>query len=175
MTTLLDIFTDPVARTMTNCVCFATQDPLAGLCRGAFNCDVVLAAIDRTPRVTQWKNGDIMIWWNRQDRKEGGGFHMARIHKGYYLEQSGIGGKCAKWKISCIDPIYGTVYKHRKRVSAFELPLRCDDRSREFFEGMYREIEETGDYTRARKYLVALVKLRELQGADDWPVEGLNG
>jgi len=125
MVRLIDIFRDPVARKMTNCVCLAMFDPLAMVFRGAADRKTVILAIERTPSVKRPRNGDIVIWWGIKEKDNGNGYHMAVAHNGTYLEQCGIGGEIRRYtNTKYIDGERGKLYHHVKRVRRFKLPIR---------------------------------------------------
>jgi len=124
MVRLIDIFRDPIARKMTNCVCLAMLDPLAMVFRGAADRKIVVPAIERTPSVKRPRNGDVVIWWGIKEKDNGNGYHMAVAHNGTYLEQCGIGGEVRRHaNTKYIDVERGKLYRHVKRVRRFKLPI----------------------------------------------------
>ena len=134
-TDLIQLFTRPIVKKYTNCVCLAMRNPFAGIYLGAWRDTSVFKAIKESKPVSTRRDGDILIWHSGRQ------YHFGVVCGGgdpkknpvFVVMQFGRGGPIYYMPYDTALEVCGETYRNPPiRVRSFELPLRHSYRSEEY-------------------------------------------
>lgn len=129
---IFETFKHPTVRKYNNCVSFAIGNPFAFLFCRAYDSNVVIPRLKKTPAVKYGKPmGDLYVWYGDLERdceedERISGYHMGIIVNKHIVEMCGHGGLIKHFRLKDAIEWRKDKYKYSKRIKKFNLPYVDD-------------------------------------------------